>query len=196
MDNQEQFEKVLKQAYKKCKEPVNTSQLNKYKQACAKNEKYISWQRVQWLLACSGVVFLCIQLFIATPSDKHTTITMKSATQYDNIEIHRVQQGEYQREIVTQKQRLDLQLKHSQMIRKATISHGEVIEQHVDRWLIADCQKRTLISLEQSLLAQLVPNWKTQPSFVGRYLALNQNSAGHIIGLSGIERGQQIYSCP
>ncbi|KAF7772163.1 hypothetical protein PCIT_a2179 [Pseudoalteromonas citrea] len=201
MGNEKQFDQALKRAYKKNRTPLSAHQLDAYKQSCAKSKKYLSWQRAQWLLACTGVVFLCAQLFIATPNNDPITSDTRANIHYNNIEIHRVTDGQYQREIVAQKQNLDAQLAKSQALRQATIYHGEVIEQDVNGWLIADCQRNTLISLEQSLLEQLVPDWRTLPSHVGRYLALNHNRVGQITGLqisgpSAVTNGQQIYSCP
>ncbi|TMO63705.1 hypothetical protein [Pseudoalteromonas aurantia] len=201
MDKEKQFEQALKQAYKKNKTPLSAHQLHAYKHACAKSKKYFSWQTVQWLLACTGLAFLGVQLFITTPVNQQHALNTHAAIKYQNFEIHRVTHGQYQREMVALKQNLDAQLANSQAIRKAAIYHGEVIEQKMSGWLIADCQRHTLISLEQSLLAQLVPDWKSQPSYIGQYLALNHNNVGQITGLqiagpSDVKNGQQIYSCP
>jgi hypothetical protein len=201
MDNEKQYLQALKHMYKKNRVPLSTHQLNAYKSVCKNNKQYLSWRKVQWLLACTGLAFLCIQLFVTSPVHEQSTSDLQTRVIFQNVEIHRMAHGQYQREIVTKKQSLDTQLANSRAIQKAAIFHGEVIEQNINGWLIADCQRNTLITLEQSLLEQLVPNWKSQPPYTGRHLELNQNSVGHITrlqikSLGDVKNGQQIYSCP
>ena len=196
MNKQDPFEEALKQAYSRSKRPVTEKQLTQFKQACAQRKRRVTWPTIQWGLACSGLLFLSIQLFLFTTEYQQPTLHTLNLAHYDQLEVHSLQQGLYQRDVITQKAALDKQLALSQQQKRSHDYHGELVKQQDNAWLIADCKRNTLITLEKSLLQQLVPNWQNQPSQVGRYLTLNSNASGEITSLTGIGKGQQSYSCP
>ena len=71
--------------------------------------------------------------------------------------------------------------------------YGRVIQSKGDKWLIEDCNKKTLLEIEKEILANLTP--KTPAMRLGTLIALKGNNKGQIVKLLPLNKYQPENYC-
>ena len=199
MANDHDFDKALKQVYQRQKQQHGLSKqdLEQIKAKCRQPKQNKFWQQAQWAMACAGLLLLGA-LWIQ-PESEVTHLYALDLTQYDNIEHHGKENGQYTVHI-TRKQKPQypdaVQTKHSELLAQARSFHGRIIENNSEFLLIADCKENTLFEIEKSLLSDLSDLNLDGQLHQGELLALTSNKKGLLVNLTTLNQNQGIYSCP
>jgi hypothetical protein len=199
MANNHDFDKALKHAYQQQKQQHGLSKqdLEQMKAKCRQPKQNKFWQQAQWAMACAGLLFLGA-LWIQ-PQNEVTHLYALDLTQYDNIEHHGKENGQYTVHI-TRKQKPKrpeaVQAEHSEILAQARSFHGRIIENNSEFLLIADCKENTLLEIEKSLLSDLSDLNLDGQLRQGELLALTSNKKGLLVNLTTLSQNQGIYSCP
>ena len=199
MANDDDFDKTLKQAYQQRKQQqgLTKQELELMKAKCRQPKQNKFWQQAQWAMACAGLLFLGA-LWIQ-PENETTQMYVLDLTQYEHIEHHGKEDGQY-KVYITRNHTLQspesIQAKHSELLAQARSFHGRIIDNNSEFLLIADCKENTLLEIEKSLVRDLSGLNLEGQLHQGELLALTSNKKGLLVNLTTPSQNQGIYSCP
>ncbi|MBD1584029.1 hypothetical protein [Pseudoalteromonas sp. S16_S37] len=190
--NDEQLDKLLKQEFdaQKRQNKLSNKQLNQFKSICKKPQKKSPWATMQWLCASIGAVFLAHLLY----SEYHKTtqpLYTLNLDDYQQVEVHTLENGQYSLSRVTAKQHLDETLKQDTHAAKQRYSgRGQLIEKQANKWFIADCQQQTLLEVSAQLVAQLTKQNAFEENKIGTMIAFTKNPKGQLVSLAALDVGK------
>ncbi|CAH9054082.1 hypothetical protein PSECIP111951_00955 [Pseudoalteromonas holothuriae] len=187
--NDEQLNQQLKQEFAKQKSQnrLTKAQLAQFKTACKKPKNNAIWPNIQWMCASIGAVFLAYLLFTQSQSTMQPLYTL-NLNNYQQIEVHSIENGQYHLSFTSQKQQLDqAMVQAAQIIKNAYQGHGRLIEKQTGKWFIADCKQQTLLEINTELVAKLIDKHKVKTQAVGTLLTFKRNPQGQLISLSALE---------
>ncbi|ALO43949.1 hypothetical protein [Pseudoalteromonas phenolica] len=199
MANEDDFDKTLKHAYQQRKQQqgLTKQDLELMKAKCRQPKQNKFWQQAQWAMACAGLLFLGA-LWIQ-PENETTQMYALDLTQYEHIEHHSKEDGQYKVHITrnhTLQNPESIQAKHSELLAQARSFHGRIIDNNTEFLLIADCKENTLLEIEKSLVRDLSDINLEGQLRQGEMLALTSNKKGLLVNLTTLNQNQGIYSCP
>lgn len=194
--NNDKFEQILKKAYQlgKKQNALTEQQLKQFAQTSTTPKKQAKslWFKTQWSLACTGLLILSALWLLPTQEAAH--LYSLDLTQYDIVEQHALEQGEYTRTVKHAKTPSFEQ--QSLLISQARSFHGRIVEINEHHWLVEDCQKNTLIEIKHTLMAQIKRDITQKTPVEGTLLAFSSNQQGQLINIAELPGHPQLLTCP
>ncbi|WP_105167606.1 hypothetical protein [Pseudoalteromonas sp. T1lg23B] len=187
--NDEQLDKQLKAEFNRHKQQnkLSRAQVNQFKKQCKSQKNRPLWPRMQWTFTSLAAVFLAYLLFIES-QPTHQPLYVLDVEQYQQVEVHTLQEGQYSRALILQKQQLDsAKQTATDNLNQVYATRGRLIEKHADTWFIADCQQQTLLEISTELIAQITQKNDYQANQVGTLLAFRRNAQGQLVSLAALE---------
>ncbi|CAM4024424.1 hypothetical protein [Pseudoalteromonas byunsanensis] len=187
--NDEQLNKQLKAEFSKQKQQnrLSQAQINQLKKQCRSSKTPPLWPRMQWAFASLAAIFLAYLLFTDSSPNSQPLYAL-NFEKYQQVEIHTLQQGQYNRALISQKQQLDNAMQAAKdNLSQVYATQGRLIEKQTDTWFIADCQQQTLLEISTELIAQITQQNDYQTNQVGTLLAFKRNAQGQLVSLSALE---------
>lgn len=201
MSNLDKFDAKLKAAYQanKQEKPLTLTTRIKVRLVSFAHHYLGRIETWQW----SAVTCSVALLFTLWYQNQHFDIDKEynsnahlvSYGDFQHIETHELQQGQYLARIDEQKKVLDARFEAAQQ-QVQEQRYGRLVAINDDAWLIEECNTHTLIELKQSLLS-VMPQPKTSVINFNTpvMLALSTANNGQIIAIESTGQNQ-VLACP
>ncbi|WP_462154021.1 hypothetical protein [Pseudoalteromonas piscicida] len=201
MSNLDKFDAKLKAAYQANKQdkPLTLATRIKVRLVSFAHHFLGRIETWQWsAITCSVALLFTLwyqNQHVDIDKEYNSSTHLVSYGDFQHIETHELQQGQYLARIDEQKKVLDARFEAAQQ-QVQEQRYGRLVAINDDAWLIEECNTHTLIELKQSLLS-VMPQPKTSVINFNTpvMLALSTANNGQIIAIESTGQNQ-ILACP
>ncbi|USE70037.1 hypothetical protein CTT31_13260 [Pseudoalteromonas maricaloris] len=201
MSNLDKFDAKLKAAYQASKQdkPLTLATRIKVRLVSFAHHYLGCIETWQWSAVTCSVALLFTLWYqnqhVDIDKEYNSSAHLVSYGDFQHIETHELEQGQYLARIDEQKKVLDARFEAAQQ-QVQEQRYGRLVAINDDAWLIEECNTHTLIELKQSLLSAM-PQPKTRVINFNTpvMLALSTANQGQIIAIESIGQNQ-VLACP
>ncbi|CAM3599191.1 MULTISPECIES: hypothetical protein [Pseudoalteromonas] len=201
MSNLDKFDAKLKAAYQASKQdkPLTLTTRIKVRLVSFAHHFLGRIETWQWSAVTCSVALLFSLWYqnqhVDIDKEYNSSAHLVSYGDFQHIETHELQQGQYLARIDEQKKVLDARFEAAQQ-QVQEQRYGRLVAINDDAWLIEECNTHTLIELKQSLLS-VMPQPKTSVINFNTpvMLALSTANNGQIIAIESTGQNQ-VLACP